>query len=482
MRRRQSRRKVWFSVDSNVLLKAGTRSSNLAIIQTNSALRRIQKVFPKVEFETIPQSSPGDRDLKTDLRISDPDFFTKDLDDAVISGAVDLAIHSAKDLPEVLRPELDFFLLPWREDQRDVLIFSTNYRKNPHDKPVIGVSSDRREQFCRRRFPNCEMKPIRGDIETRLRQLDDGSFDVVIMAAAALKRLNMVDRVDEWISLIDLPSPERQGVLAITYNINDPFMREMARFFRQKHSDPCCLCSSNVLLTCSKKLLEKSTPLVKEYRGFPKPFSMIKLIPEENAFSPEELSKYDRIILTSPTAVQIFINSISADIEIPSIAVCGPGTAQILEENGLKADVVATLKYGSEGLISSLEGVIKSGEKILRLCSDQSTDMITVALNSLGAEVEDRILYRNIPEKKEIIPDFDAIFFASKSAVKAFIDQWGFEVLRDKDIITIGEPTFKLICEIMPDCHALMASEATTLGMISELAALLRFRERLFSL
>ncbi len=481
MRRLQSRRKVWYNVDATVMLKAGTRSSNLAIIQTASALNRLQGVFPKLEFEMTPLSSPGDRDLKTDLRCSDPDFFTRDLDEAIIKGEIDCAVHSAKDLPEQLRPELDFFLLPWKEDPRDVLIFSHSYRQLPHDKPVIGVSSERREEFCRRRFPEAKMKAIRGDIETRLQQLDAGEFDIVIMAAAALKRLDLTERIDEWIALADLPAPERQGVLAITFSVENKFMRELARFFRQKHSDPCCLCYSNVLLTCSEHLLEKSIPLVKKYRGVPALAPMIRLVPEENVFSPAELTNYDRIVLTSPTAVEIFTSSLEDGNTLPPIAACGPGTAETLERKGFKVDISATEKYGSEGLIGCLEGKVKTGEKILRLCSDQSSKQITIALDKIGAEVEERILYRNVPVKAETLPEFDAVFFASSSAVNAFIDQWGYEMLEKKEIIAIGKPTFTTICEKMPNCHAIMASKSTVKGMIAELAALLNYRERLFS-
>lgn len=479
MNHQQRRKKIWFDVDTSLMLKAGTRSSNLALIQTASALRRIEKVFPSIEFKTVPFSSPGDRDLKTDLRISEGDFFTKDLDQAVLSGKLDCAVHSAKDLPETLPDELGMFLLPWKEDPRDVMIFSEKFKQNPHDKPVIGVSSNRREAFCKKRYPNCIMKSIRGDIETRLAQLDSEDYDIVIMASAALIRLNMTKRIDEWISLEKLPAPERQGVLAVTYHNNNRFMRTMSRFFKKQHLDPCCLSTSTVMLTCSEKLMQKSVEMIKEYRGIPIETPLIKLVPTENCFEESELSKFDWLILTSPTAVSIFLSQVSSSLKLPKIAVCGPGTEKILVENGMKADLVADTNFGSQGMVDALQTTLTRDDKVLRFCSDYSSGTITSALNKMGCDVDERTLYKNIPRKIENLPDFDVVFFASSSAIKAFVEQWGTMPLDRKIVITIGEPTFKTACKLMPDCHALMASKATVKGMVATTADLIEFRELL---
>jgi len=479
MNHQKRRKKIWFDVDTSLMLKAGTRSSNLAVIQTQSALRRIEKVFPSIEFRTVPFSSPGDRDLNTDLRESAADFFTKDLDHAVLNGKLDCAVHSAKDLPEELPDKMGMFFLPWKEDPRDVLLFSKKFREKPHSQPIIGVSSDRREAFCKKRYPNCVMKSIRGDIESRLTQLDSEDYDIVIMASAALIRLKLTHRIDEWISLEELPSPERQGVLAITYHIENRFMRTISRFFKKQHFDPCCLSTSTVMLTCSEKLMPKSVALIKEYHGIPIETPLIKLVPTENCFEVSELYSFDWLVLTSPTAVSIFLSQISTDIQLPKVAVCGPGTEKILVEHGLKADLVADDNFGSQGMVEALEGAIAKGDRVLRFCSDYSSETITSALHNMGCEVDERVLYQNIPRKIEDLPDFDVVFFASSSAIKAFVEQWGAMPLDRKIIITIGEPTFKTACKLIPDCHALMASKATVKGMVAATADLIEFRERL---
>ena len=203
-------------------LKAGTRSSELARIQTRKALDRLESELPDCRFEDVAFTSPGDRDLKTDLRESPADFFTRDLDEKVLNGELDCAVHSAKDVPDPVCEGLDWFWLPWREDPRDVLILPPGRQVTDlPENPRIGVSSDRREAYCLKRFPKGQHVPIRGDIGERLQQLDDGDYDLVVMASAALIRLGLEDRITEWISAEELPPPDGQGTLCITFRKGD---------------------------------------------------------------------------------------------------------------------------------------------------------------------------------------------------------------------------------------------------------------------
>jgi uroporphyrinogen III methyltransferase/synthase len=185
-----------------------------------------------VSFEMVPITSVGDTDRTTDLRESPADFFTRELDEAMLRGDIDLAVHSAKDLPEPMPEGIDWFWLPWRAEPRDVLVLAPGRTANDlPDNPVIGVSSERREAYCTRRFPNGIQKNIRGNIEERIAQVDDGSFDIVIMAAAALKRLSIEDRITEWIPLEELDVPEGQGYLAITFREGDERMQALRSLF-----------------------------------------------------------------------------------------------------------------------------------------------------------------------------------------------------------------------------------------------------------
>ena len=181
-----------------------------------------------IAFESVQITSVGDTDRSTDLRESPADFFTRELDDSLLRGDIDLAVHSAKDLPDPLPEGIDWFWLPWRQEPRDALILAKGQKiSDLPDNPVIGVSSDRREEYCTNRFPNGIQKNIRGNIEERIEQVDDGSYDIVVMAAAALVRLDLVDRITEWIPLDELEVPEGQGYLAVTFRKGDERMQAL---------------------------------------------------------------------------------------------------------------------------------------------------------------------------------------------------------------------------------------------------------------
>lgn len=208
-------------MSSSVVLKIGTRNSPLAQTQTANALRKINSLLPSIRFETILAESPGDRDKKMDLQEAPQDFFTKDLDDMICNGDADLAIHSAKDLPDVIRPELDYFFLPWREDPRDALILPKGQTKVKEGTVRVGVSSGRREDYSRKTWPGAQLLPIRGNIEERIQQMDNGKFDVIILAVAGLNRLGLADRITRKIPLEELPVAESQGILAVTFKKGD---------------------------------------------------------------------------------------------------------------------------------------------------------------------------------------------------------------------------------------------------------------------
>ncbi len=202
------------------------------MIQTQDALNRMEKLFPELGFTVAPMATMGDVDLTTDLRLSPDDFFTRDLDEALRSGRIDIAVHSAKDLPDPVASDLDWFWLPWREDPRDAWILPKG--KSMADlsaAPVVGISSARREAYCQTRFPRATMKTIRGTIQSRLDQLDAGHYDAMLMAGAALNRLNLEDRVTEWVPLEALSVPAGQGYLAITFRMGDPVLTKLRGYF-----------------------------------------------------------------------------------------------------------------------------------------------------------------------------------------------------------------------------------------------------------
>lgn len=201
------------------------RGSKLSVIQAKASLKRIETSLPQLQFDLVTADTAGDTDLSTSLTCNSipDDFFTNTLDRAVLDGHADAAIHSAKDLPDYSGSNIDWFYLPWREDPRDTVLWPKSGKKN-EDNPVVGISSPSREAYAKKRWPNCVIKPIRGAVENRIEQMDQGDYDVLILAVAGLNRLGLEDRCDEIISLADLPTHEDQGAIALTFKKGHPDM------------------------------------------------------------------------------------------------------------------------------------------------------------------------------------------------------------------------------------------------------------------
>jgi len=214
------------------VFKVGTRSSNLALAQAKNAVKKINKLLINQQFVLQKYSSPGDKDRTTDLSLSPANFFTQELDEAVLSGQIDCAIHSAKDVPYPIADGLDWFWLPWHEDARDALLLPQEKKiEQLPAKPRIGISSKRREKYCSKHFPHCEKLTIRGNIEERIAQLDDGKYDMIIMAVAALNRLNLQHRISKILNIAEMPVPAGQGILCVTFRKNDSNMLKIRQCF-----------------------------------------------------------------------------------------------------------------------------------------------------------------------------------------------------------------------------------------------------------
>ena len=693
-------------------LKIGTRGSRLALVQANDALDKLKALFPWLGFEVAPFDTPGDRDLATDLRVSPGDFFTRDLDDALRDGRIDLAIHSAKDLPDPVPADLDWFWLPWREDPRDAWILpqGKTWADLPA-RPVVGISSERRAACCQRRLPDAVHKPVRGTIPARLEQLDAGAFDALLMAGAALNRLGLSHRVTEWIPLTELPVPEGQGWLAVTFRLGDPVMtalracfvkavrfvgagvgaaeyctwggvndlrqaevclydvlmddrllaflperaervfvgkrcgghtvpqpeittliaqyaRQGKRVVRLKGGDPGlfgrlveetdeldrlampyrvragvsaltvattgtgmlltrrgvsrgftaltpraeggavsgvaremrerlplvlfmsvrvagdmarqllgegwdaetpaafvfnagaedeavarttlgalsrgetpaapgdapglliigeaaagafrrgtgALRGCRVLVTCSEALLEKAATRIVDFGGVPLLRPMIRLVPcPEAAAAVARIASasYDWLVLTSPSAVHCFMElARAASLDwrrMPKLMVCGAGSAAAFRGYGFEPDLMPPADYSAEGLAAALCSVDLGGQRVLRLRSEKAGTLLADVLREKGAAVDDVRLYTNEPVAYPQLPAFDAVFFASASAVEAFVAQAGVAALAGKTVVVIGKPTAAALAAFgrEPD---VVATEATVDGAVEALA------------
>ena len=214
--------------------KVGARGSKLSIAQTKAALDFLSEKFTTHSYSVIPMETPGERDLATPIEKSPADFFTRDLDEAVLNGTIDFAIHSAKDLPYPLRPNLDFFWLPSNEDRRDAWVVREGDKINKRGLKV-GVSSERRSAFVKEVNPSAKLLPIRGAIDSRIQQVIDGKFDAVLMAMAGINRLYKND-IPKGIQIIpislkELPPPEAQGFLAVVFKEGNKNLLKMREHF-----------------------------------------------------------------------------------------------------------------------------------------------------------------------------------------------------------------------------------------------------------
>lgn len=202
----------------------GTRGSKLALTQTNWVINELKKHNPEIDFEVKIIKTKGDlvQHLSLD-KIGDKGLFVKEIEQQLIDKHIDIAVHSMKDMPSCLPAGLKFAGIPKREDPRDVLILKKGYNCID-DLPKgakIGTGSKRRKYQLLRKRPDLEIVPIRGNIDTRIRKIEDENLDGVVLAAAGILRAGMSEHISYYIPInIMVPAPA-QGALAIEIRDND---------------------------------------------------------------------------------------------------------------------------------------------------------------------------------------------------------------------------------------------------------------------
>jgi hydroxymethylbilane synthase len=211
-------------------LIVGTRGSDLARNQTEQALAPLRRQRPDITIEVRIIRTEGDRKRRTSLSVlGGTGVFVKEIERALTDGDIDLAIHSAKDLPPALAPGLTLAAVPLRSDARDALISRDGLRLAqlpPGSR--IGTGSARRRAMLLLARPDLEVVDIRGNVETRIARVRDGSVDAVVLAAAGLARLGRIEEASDVLLLdVMLPAPG-QGALAIEGRSGDPALAEIA--------------------------------------------------------------------------------------------------------------------------------------------------------------------------------------------------------------------------------------------------------------
>ena len=208
----------------------GTRGSPLARLQAEEVAAALRGQYPDREVRLEVVQSRGDRDREASLVDLGLGVFTGELETALQTGDVDVAVHSLKDLPTDPPSDLTIAAVPTRQDPRDVLVSRSGPTLDalaPHSR--VGTSSPRRVALVRSLRPDLELLPIRGNVETRLRKALDGDYEAVVLAAAGLRRLGLEGHVAEVFDpAIFVPAPG-QGALAVEVRAEDAEMVDLVR-------------------------------------------------------------------------------------------------------------------------------------------------------------------------------------------------------------------------------------------------------------
>jgi len=219
-------------------IKLGTRGSQLALWQANWVKSEIEKRTPGLEVEIVKIKTTGDKILDVPLaKVGGKGLFVKEIEEALLDKRIDLAVHSMKDVPTDFPKGLHLAAITEREDPRDALIISQKSKvksqkfKDLHQGAIVGTSSLRRSSQILNIRPDLKISQLRGNLNTRLKKLDEGQFDAIILAAAGVKRLGWADRITEYLPPdVSLPAIG-QGALGIETRIDDKEINKLVLFF-----------------------------------------------------------------------------------------------------------------------------------------------------------------------------------------------------------------------------------------------------------
>ncbi|HKN86232.1 MAG TPA: hydroxymethylbilane synthase [Nitrospiraceae bacterium] len=225
-------RAVSIPTTSRSSLVIGTRGSRLAVWQAEWIQARLHEIAPALTVTLQRIKTSGDKILDVPLaKIGGKGLFVKEIEEALLEGEIDLAVHSMKDVPTVLPDALEILCVPSREDARDALISREGRKGWTLDQlPAgarIGTSSLRRQSQLLHYRPDLKIEMLRGNVETRLRKLKQGDYDAIVLASAGLRRMGLNEEVTEYLSL-DVSVPAiGQGALAIEGRRDDEFVRAL---------------------------------------------------------------------------------------------------------------------------------------------------------------------------------------------------------------------------------------------------------------
>ena len=207
----------------------GTRGSQLALWQAEWVQSQLQAMAPAIDVKLKRIQTSGDKILDVPLaKIGGKGLFVKEIEEALLRGDIDLAVHSMKDVPSVLPEKLEIICVPPREDPRDALVSLESLPlEKLKSRARIGTSSLRRQSQLLYHRNDFQIQMLRGNVDTRLRKLNQGAYDAIVLAAAGLRRLGWIENVTEFLSFdVSLPAIG-QGALGLEGRRDDAFVKEL---------------------------------------------------------------------------------------------------------------------------------------------------------------------------------------------------------------------------------------------------------------
>jgi hydroxymethylbilane synthase len=222
-------------------LRIGTRASQLALWQANWVKSELEKRYPDLDVTLVKIKTIGDKILDVPLaKVGGKGLFTKEIEEAMLAGEIEVAVHSMKDVPTVFPEGLGLRCITEREDPRDIVILRPGIG-SWQELPIgarIGTSSLRRKAMLLNPRPDLQMLDIRGNVETRIRKLTDDNLDAVVLAAAGMHRLGFAPRISEYLPVeVSLPAIG-QGALGLETRLDDAETNALVDFFN--HPETAC--------------------------------------------------------------------------------------------------------------------------------------------------------------------------------------------------------------------------------------------------
>ncbi len=223
------------------IIRIATRQSPLALWQAEHVAELLEQAFPNVTTELVKMVTRGDKILDAPLaKVGGKGLFVKELEQGMLEGEADIAVHSMKDVPIEFPEGLHLAAILTREDPTDA--FVSNQYKSFSELPTrarIGTSSLRRECQLKQHLPEAEVLPLRGNVNTRLAKLDAGEYDAIILASAGLKRLGMGDRITQTLDTsVSLPAVG-QGAIGIECRVDDVEINQMLAALHDQVTGVC---------------------------------------------------------------------------------------------------------------------------------------------------------------------------------------------------------------------------------------------------